>query len=104
MTPEFVHASFVERYLAASGFFPQADSIGKLEGEPPAAAPLSPWLLSTARIMRSAHKVAVSRGIVKHSAREIQPPATVRMDVFDESGWIYLTGNGAVRLHVVKRK
>lgn len=192
-TPEFAHASFAEKYPEASGFFPQADRIGELEGEPPAAPvykenQIIGYLFETGNIasipaysgkpvnllvgmdtrgtitgvqvlehhepillvgipeqalsdftdqyvgksvkdrikvgggrregqvnvdaitgatvtvivinrtiMRSAHKVAVSRGIIKPSAREIQPPATVRMDVFDESDWIYLTGNGAVR-------
>jgi NosR/NirI family nitrous oxide reductase transcriptional regulator len=48
-------------------------------------------------IMRAAHKLAVSRGIVKPTTGEVQPPATVRMDVFQPADWVYLTGNGAIR-------
>ncbi|HSC84073.1 MAG TPA: 4Fe-4S binding protein [Pseudomonas sp.] len=48
-------------------------------------------------IMRAAHKVAVSLGIVEEGAQAASRPATVREDVYKPATWSELTGNGAVR-------
>jgi len=52
-------------------------------------------------VMRSAHEVAVSLGIVKAKNETAQKPATVREDVYSPATWAELTGNGAIRrLHL----
>lgn len=48
-------------------------------------------------IMRAAHRVAVSRGIVKQISEAEKPFAEVRMDVFKPADWIFLTGDGSIR-------
>ncbi len=52
-------------------------------------------------IMRSAHEVAVSLGLVKATSETAQKPATVREDVYSPATWAELTGNGSIRrLHL----
>jgi NosR/NirI family transcriptional regulator, nitrous oxide reductase regulator len=54
-------------------------------------------------IMRAAHQVAVSLGIVEARAQATSSPATVREDVYTPATWSELTGNGAVRrLHLTR--
>ncbi|MDT8387303.1 MAG: 4Fe-4S binding protein [Thiogranum sp.] len=54
-------------------------------------------------LLRAARKVAVSRGIIEPPRRSVTPPATVRMDVFQEHDWKFLTGNGAIRrMHLTR--
>ncbi|HXH03467.1 MAG TPA: 4Fe-4S binding protein [Candidatus Competibacteraceae bacterium] len=48
-------------------------------------------------ILRSARKVAISRGIMKSAAAEQRPPARLRMELFEPADWLTLTGNGAIR-------
>ena len=48
-------------------------------------------------IMRAARKLAVSRNLLAAAAEEKRLPAQVRMDVFEETDWKFLTGNGAIR-------
>jgi NosR/NirI family nitrous oxide reductase transcriptional regulator len=54
-------------------------------------------------IMRAAHEVAVSRGIIKPTKEESLPPALVRTDVFQSADWKYLTGNGSIRRMLLTR-
>ncbi len=54
-------------------------------------------------ILRAARKVAIARGIIKPGAAARVPPAEVRMDVFREADWKYLTGNGAIRRLLLTR-
>ncbi|MFE8071796.1 4Fe-4S binding protein [Marinobacteraceae bacterium S3BR75-40.1] len=52
-------------------------------------------------LMRSAHKVAASLGLVEEAHGSRAPPAEVRKDYFQEASWKDLTGNGAIRrLHL----
>lgn len=52
-------------------------------------------------VMRSAHAVAVSLGLVEDNAGLAQKPATVRKDIYQVADWAQLTGNGAIRrLHL----
>lgn len=52
-------------------------------------------------IMRSAHEVAASLGLVKSNTEARQKPAIVREDVYEPATWAQLTGNGAIRrLHL----
>lgn len=52
-------------------------------------------------VMRAAHKVAVSLGLVEEAAGLAQKPATVREDLYQPADWSQLTGNGAIRrLHL----
>ncbi|SFP99048.1 NosR/NirI family transcriptional regulator, nitrous oxide reductase regulator [Pseudomonas borbori] len=52
-------------------------------------------------IMRSAHEVAASLGLVKSNIDARQKPAIVRDDVYHPANWAELTGNGAIRrLHL----
>ncbi|QIB52155.1 transcriptional regulator NosR [Pseudomonas sp. OIL-1] len=52
-------------------------------------------------VMGSAHTVAVSLGLVDAASAAGTRPATVREDVYEETDWATLTGNGAVRrLHL----
>uniref|UniRef100_UPI0030DCD406 transcriptional regulator NosR n=1 Tax=Pseudomonas sp. EA_105y_Pfl2_R69 TaxID=3088683 RepID=UPI0030DCD406 len=54
-------------------------------------------------VMRAAHKVAVSLGLVEEAAGLAQKPATVRMDNYQSADWPQLTGNGAIRrLHLTR--
>ena len=54
-------------------------------------------------VMRAAHDVAVSLGLVEDNAGIAQKPATVRQDYYEEATWSELTGNGAIRrLHLTK--
>src|SRR5690606_5734834 len=48
-------------------------------------------------VMRSAHAVAVSLGLVEDVAGATQKPALVREDVYQSANWSELTGNGAIR-------
>lgn len=54
-------------------------------------------------IMRAAHRVAVSRGIIERKREAARPPAEVRMDVGEPADWIFLTGNGAIRRMLITR-
>jgi NosR/NirI family nitrous oxide reductase transcriptional regulator len=52
-------------------------------------------------VMRAAHKVAVSLGLIEDDAGLAQKPATVRLDNYQSADWTQLTGNGAIRrLHL----
>ena len=54
-------------------------------------------------VMRAAHKVAVSLGLVGEAAGLAQKPATVREDLYQPADWTQLTGNGAIRrLHLTR--
>ncbi|MDP3977088.1 MAG: 4Fe-4S binding protein [Pseudomonas sp.] len=54
-------------------------------------------------VMRAAHKVAVSLGLVEEAAGLAQKPATVREDLYQPADWAELTGNGAIRrLHLTR--
>ncbi|SDF66140.1 NosR/NirI family transcriptional regulator, nitrous oxide reductase regulator [Pseudomonas thivervalensis] len=54
-------------------------------------------------IMRAAHDVAVSLGLVKGDAGLAVAPARVRADIYEPADWKTLTGNGAVRrLHLTR--
>ena len=54
-------------------------------------------------VMRAAHDVAVSLGLVESKAGVAQKPATVRADYYEQATWNDLTGNGAIRrLHLTK--
>ncbi len=48
-------------------------------------------------VMRAAHKVAVSLGLVEDHGAVAQKPASVRADVYEPADWAQLTGNGAIR-------
>lgn len=52
-------------------------------------------------VMRSAHEVAASLGLVKSNVESRQKPAVVHEDVYQPASWADLTGNGAIRrLHL----
>ncbi|MBP8185440.1 MAG: FMN-binding protein, partial [Pseudomonas sp.] len=54
-------------------------------------------------VMRAAHKVAVSLGLIADAASVAQKPASVRMDNYQSADWAQLTGNGAIRrLHLTR--
>ena len=54
-------------------------------------------------VMRAAHDVAVSLGLVEDKVGAAQKPATVREDYYEPTDWSELTGNGAIRrLHLTK--
>ncbi|MGP3789123.1 transcriptional regulator NosR [Pseudomonas sp. B392_1p] len=54
-------------------------------------------------VMRSAHAVAVSLGLVEDVAGATQKPALVREDVYQPANWSELTGNGAIRRMLLTR-
>lgn len=54
-------------------------------------------------IMRAAHEVAVSRGIIKPRKGAARAPAEIRMDVFQPQDWIFLTGDGSIRRMLITR-
>ncbi|WP_053188337.1 transcriptional regulator NosR [Pseudomonas kilonensis] len=54
-------------------------------------------------IMRAAHDVAVSLGLVKGDAGLAVAPARVREDIYERADWKTLTGNGAVRRLLLTR-
>lgn len=54
-------------------------------------------------VMRAAHRVAVSLGLVEDNAGLTQKPATLREDIYQPASWTQLTGNGAIRrLHLTR--
>jgi len=54
-------------------------------------------------VMRAAHDVAVSLGLVEDKSGAAQKPAIVREDFYEPANWSELTGNGAIRrLHLTK--
>ena len=54
-------------------------------------------------VMRAAHDVAVSLGLVEDKGAAAQKPATVREDYYEAASWSELTGNGAIRrLHLTR--
>lgn len=54
-------------------------------------------------VMRAAHDVAVSLGLVEDKGGAAQKPATVREDYYEAASWGELTGNGAIRrLHLTR--
>ena len=54
-------------------------------------------------VMRSAHDVAVSLGLVEEKAGAAQKPATIKQDLYQPASWSELTGNGAIRrLHLTR--
>ncbi|ROM86838.1 regulatory protein NosR [Pseudomonas brassicacearum] len=54
-------------------------------------------------IMRAAHDVAVSLGLVKGDAGLAVVPARVREDIYEPADWKTLTGNGAIRRLLLTR-
>ncbi|WP_420231199.1 transcriptional regulator NosR [Pseudomonas sp. ABY48] len=54
-------------------------------------------------IMRAAHDVAVSLGLVKGNAGLAVAPARVREDIYQPADWKTLTGNGAIRRLLLTR-
>ncbi|OOG81934.1 regulatory protein NosR [Pseudomonas sp. A25(2017)] len=54
-------------------------------------------------IMRAAHDVAVSLGLVKGDAGLAVAPARVREDIYERADWKTLTGNGAIRRLLLTR-
>jgi len=48
-------------------------------------------------IMRSARKVAVSRGIIEPAQKITAEPGRVRMDYYRDADWKFLTGDGSIR-------
>ncbi|MCP1641440.1 NosR/NirI family nitrous oxide reductase transcriptional regulator [Pseudomonas citronellolis] len=48
-------------------------------------------------VMRAAHTVAVSLGLIKDAGSVRPKPAQVRLDAFQPATWAELTGNGAIR-------
>ncbi len=48
-------------------------------------------------VMTSAHKVAVSLGLVEPHADVKPKPSSIRMDLFEQKDWSTLTGDGSVR-------
>lgn len=54
-------------------------------------------------IMRAAHDVAVSLGLVKGDAGLAVAPARVREDIYEAADWKTLTGNGAIRRLLLTR-
>lgn len=54
-------------------------------------------------MMRSVRQLAITRGILRADPMHGLPPATVRMDTYEPSGWEFLTGNGAIRRMQVTR-
>jgi NosR/NirI family nitrous oxide reductase transcriptional regulator len=54
-------------------------------------------------VMRAAHEVAVSLGLIEAGNTARPKPATVRHDVFQPADWTELTGSGAIRrLHLTR--
>ncbi|MBX9753292.1 MAG: FMN-binding protein, partial [Pseudomonadaceae bacterium] len=54
-------------------------------------------------VMRAAHKVAVSLGLIEDAANLAQKPASVRLDNYQSTDWAQLTGSGAIRrLHLTR--
>ncbi|MDP3844978.1 MAG: 4Fe-4S binding protein [Pseudomonas sp.] len=54
-------------------------------------------------VMRAAHKVAVSLGLIEDAASLAQKPASVRLDNYQSADWAQLTGSGAIRrLHLTR--
>ena len=54
-------------------------------------------------IMRSAHRVAVSLGLVTAHAQVKSKPATVLMDQYEKASWTTLTGDGSIRRLLLSR-
>ncbi|HZJ95911.1 MAG TPA: 4Fe-4S binding protein [Thiopseudomonas sp.] len=54
-------------------------------------------------IMRSAHRVAVSLGLVKAHAQIKSKPAIVLMDHYEKASWTTLTGDGSIRRLLLSR-
>jgi len=54
-------------------------------------------------IMRSAHRVAVSLGLVKAHAQIKSKPAIVLMDQYEKASWTTLTGDGSIRRLLLSR-
>lgn len=54
-------------------------------------------------IMRSAHQVAVSLGLVKAHAQIKNKPAIVLMDQYQKASWTTLTGDGSIRRLLLNR-
>ncbi|QGZ32442.1 transcriptional regulator NosR [Stutzerimonas stutzeri] len=54
-------------------------------------------------VMRAAHEVALSLGLVDGTVGLARKPATVREDYYEPANWSELTGNGAIRrLHLTR--
>lgn len=54
-------------------------------------------------IMRSAHRVAVARGLIGEAATVQRAPARVKPEVYAPAGWPQLTGDGSVRMLTLSR-
>lgn len=54
-------------------------------------------------IMRSAQKVAISRGLIEETEEAQMPPASVVMDNYQAQNWITLLGDGSIRSRIVSR-
>jgi NosR/NirI family nitrous oxide reductase transcriptional regulator len=55
-------------------------------------------------ILRSARQVAIDQGIIPDTRGKIREPARVRTELFEESNWKELTGNGAIRRMLLTRE
>lgn len=54
-------------------------------------------------VMRSAHQVAVSLGLVKEHSQTKNKPAIVLMDEYQKASWTTLTGDGSIRRLLLNR-
>ena len=54
-------------------------------------------------VMRSAHQVAVSLGLVKEHSQTKSKPAIVLMDEYQKASWTTLTGDGSIRRLLLNR-
>lgn len=54
-------------------------------------------------VMRSAHQVAVSLGLVKEHSQTKNKPAIVLMDEYQKASWTTLTGDGSIRRMLLNR-
>ena len=54
-------------------------------------------------VMRSAHQVAVSLGLVSEHAQTKNKPAIVLMDEYQKASWTTLTGDGSIRRLLLNR-
>lgn len=98
--PEEALTRFVERYVGRSVTERIKVGAGKRKGfvnvDAITGATVTVIVVNRT-IMRAAHRVAASRGIIKRQKRAAMPTAEVRMDAYETKDWVELTGDGSIR-------
>ncbi|MCY1391555.1 ferredoxin-type protein, NapH/MauN family [compost metagenome] len=94
---QYVDKSVRDRIRVGSGQLPGYVNVDAIAG-----ATVTVVVLNDA-VMRSAQRVAISRGLIEKPRNVRHQPARIRADVFQQRSWSELLGDGSIRSRLISR-